>query len=349
MRYSTVYPFRLPESSIVCVYCAESFEESSAFRTHMDTEHKTFSSKNAFTTHCNESYVKADCTNIRCRLCYEPCETLEKMAIHLQVRHKKQIDPNSDLGVQPFKPDTLLCAICDAKQFNLRQLSRHTLTHFSRFTCDACGKSYATTSALQVHIKYAHMLSRRICRKCKSTFSSVEAQRKHLQESTTCWCHVCNMCGQRFMSWTMKQAHLTDAHGVPKRQHVCPVCNVKFADRKACRVHFKLTHTNDVFICSCCGLKFDTKRNLEEHQVTHTKEKLFPCTVCSKSFSRKKNLIQHLWIHSENKRFECKTCNKKFNQRVTWKHHMKSYHPEFVDFDTRWQNNNVKLYAENST
>lgn len=347
VRYSTVYPFKVPESCIVCVYCGESYEEPCTFRAHMDTEHEQFSSKIAFTGYCSERYIKADCTNIRCRICSESSETLEAIALHLQLQHNKKIDLDTQLGIQPFKPDKLLCAVCDAKQFDLRELSRHTQSHFSRITCDACGKSYSTTSALQVHIKYTHVMNKIMCRKCKSTFTSAEEQKKHLRESTRCWLHVCNVCGQRFMSWPIKQLHLVDVHGVPRRQHICPACGVQFADRKSCRAHFKLTHTSDVFICSCCGLKFETKKTLEEHQVTHTKEKLFPCTVCSKSFSRKKNLIQHLWIHSELKRFECKPCNKKFNQRVTWKHHMKSYHPELANFETQFQNNNVKLNVEN--
>ncbi|XP_013163619.1 PREDICTED: GDNF-inducible zinc finger protein 1 isoform X6 [Papilio xuthus] len=341
VKFATAYPFRLPEDAMVCVYCGESCDDPMEYRKHMDIEHQTFHVRMAF-VHCNEGYIKVDCTELRCRICLLSFDTIIDVAKHLKDVHQEKVDTNYEIGVYPFKleKDRLLCAICKLKSPCIRQLSRHIQTHFLKYTCDACGKSYATSTTLKHHITYSHTGEARICRKCKKTFSSLEAKRQHLVDTPKCWSHLCNVCGERFISWTLKQAHLAQVHGTPKRSHVCLECGETFLDRKKYRVHFKISHTDDNYVCSCCGLKFATKRNLEEHRVVHTKEKLFHCTVCSKSFPRKKNLVQHMWIHSEQKRFGCDLCNKQFNQRVSWKTHMKSYHPDLVNFET---NKNIKL------
>ncbi|XP_068625805.1 zinc finger protein 668-like isoform X7 [Battus philenor] len=342
VKYATAYPFRLPEDAMVCVYCCEGYEDPAEYRKHMDVEHQTFKLRMAF-IHCSEGYIKVDCTDLRCRICFERFDAIDDVARHLKEKHQENLNLNYEIGIQPFKleKDRLFCAICRLKSPCIRQLSRHIQTHFLKYTCEACGKSYATITALRHHITYSHTGENRICRKCKSTFGNLEAKRQHLAESRKCWSHLCNVCGERFMTWTLKQAHLTQVHGTQKRSHICPECGEMFFDRKKYRVHFKISHTDDNFVCSCCGMKFDTKRNLEEHRVVHTKEKLFPCPVCSKSFPRKKNLVQHMWIHSEQKRFGCDICNKQFNQRVSWKTHMKSYHPD-LNFEAT-KNNNVKI------
>ncbi|XP_045506026.1 PR domain zinc finger protein 5-like isoform X5 [Colias croceus] len=343
VKYTTLYPFRLPEEYMVCVYCCESFHDGPSYRKHMVDEHATFKVRMAF-AHVTEGFLKADITDLSCRICQVRLDTLENAASHLFDAHQKPLDVSQDLGIQPFRleGDKLMCALCPSKAICLRQLSRHTQSHFSKYTCEACGKSYSTITTLKHHITYSHSGGNRICRKCKITFDTLEAKREHINTSKKCWTNMCNICNERFVSWKSKQTHLSEVHGVSKKTYVCPECPEVFDDRKRYRTHFRLTHTEDVYICTCCGLKFDTKKNLDEHRVVHTKEKLFPCPVCSKSFPRKKNLIQHLWIHSELKRFGCTLCNKQFNQRVTWKSHMKSYHPDLEDYQDM-QNKNVKI------
>ncbi|XP_060809188.1 zinc finger protein 93 isoform X19 [Amyelois transitella] len=333
VQYTTAYPFKLPECSLVCVYCQESLATTD-FRIHMETQHEEFKIRVAF-AHLNEGYIKVDCTDLKCRTCLEKFDTVENAASHLVDAHKRQIDLNYDLGVQPFKfeTDQLKCAMCPKKFATLRTLSRHTQSHFRKCTCEMCGKSYLTTSSLQHHMRFIHSISseQRICEKCRTVFDSPEAKRKHVSESPKCWRYSCRICFERFMTSTLRNAHQKESHGIDKRSYVCPECKMVFPDMMRYRVHFKINHTDEFFACAC-GRKFESKYHLEKHSVTHTKERLFSCPECSKSFPRKHTLIGHMWIHSENKRFECKLCNKPFNQKVSWKTHMKSYHPELVDF-----------------
>ncbi|XP_063836970.1 zinc finger protein 16-like isoform X17 [Ostrinia nubilalis] len=335
LKYTTAYPFRLPECSVVCVYCNKTFTEPAVFRRHMDDEHEDFPLRHVFSHYYPIGYIKADCTELKCRLCLIKHEYLQNAAEHLLRDHNmSDLDLKCDLGIYPFKLDVdrYGCAMCDEKFGGLRALSKHVTKHFSQhmYTCESCGKSYATLSSLKAHITGSHVLGdQRYCRKCKSTFKTLEARRKHLAESPKCWNHVCRVCNKRFITWNQRKTHQVQEHGVQKHSYICPECGEIFFDGSAYNRHFKINHTNQNFACSDCGLKFENERRLEEHRVVHTKERLFPCTVCLKSFSRKKNLNQHMWIHMEHKRFECTFCNKQFNQRVSWRTHMKSYHPGF--------------------
>uniref|UniRef100_A0A1E1WJI5 C2H2-type domain-containing protein n=1 Tax=Pectinophora gossypiella TaxID=13191 RepID=A0A1E1WJI5_PECGO len=332
LEHATAYPFRLPEGFAVCVYCNDRFEDPSVFRKHMDDEHTTFKIYIAF-AHIHEGYIKADVTDLRCRLCQERSKSLEEIAQHLNSVHDQKINFEFDLGIQPYtiERDKWVCAMCDTKFNNLRSLSRHTAKHFVKFTCDSCGKSYSTSAGLNHHIMFSHISDgddKRFCRKCRTPCSSSEELRKHMESSKKCCQHVCNTCGERFATWTLKQTHLTESHSAPKKKYPCPECGQVFENAEAGRVHFKISHTNDHFQCSCCGRKFVTEYKLKRHMVSHTGEKEFECSVCFKAFPRKSTLDQHMWIHRAVKKWKCVACDKQFNQKVSWKTHMKAHHPE---------------------
>lgn len=247
MQYTTAYPFRLPECSIVCVFCCESFADSALFRRHMEAEHADFPIRCAF-AHIPEGYIKVDCTDLRCRLCSKQFDTLDSAAAHLVRDHSIQnLNLQYDLGMQPFKldDDRLMCAICSEKFSGLRSLSRHTQTHFLKFTCESCGKSYPTISSLQAHMRHSHIGNKRLCRKCKMTFKTLEARRKHLSESPQCWSHVCKVCGERFITWNQRLSHQAKVHGKQKRSHVCPECREIFVNSAKYRNHFKTCHSSN--------------------------------------------------------------------------------------------------------
>lgn len=331
LTHTTAYPFRLPDSEMQCVYCCTSFENPLDFRAHMRTDHRSYNMDTAF-AHCKyECYVKADCTELQCKLCSEMFDELEKIAIHLYEFHDKKINMNFELGILPFRleNDKMDCYYCSKNFSGIRQLSRHLASHYMKFTCELCGKSYISKTSLRQHMLFGHRGDAHICRKCKERFDSAEAYKQHMNESTACWMHVCNICGDRFRGWHLKESHLMDVHGRPSKTFRCRECDKVCESRKALRIHFKFSHTDEALICSYCGQKFDSKRFLDDHLPVHTQEKHFTCSVCAKPFARKKNLEQHMWIHREEKRFQCVTCNKKFNQRVSWRTHMKSHHPEY--------------------
>ncbi|XP_049704022.2 gastrula zinc finger protein XlCGF57.1 isoform X13 [Helicoverpa armigera] len=333
LTFATVYPFRLPETDLMCVYCCESYTDAALFRQHMKTEHDYFKVRTAFAHCAYDSYIKIDCTEMACKKCAQTFNRVEEFAHHLNEKHDEKINFDYQLGVNPFKfvQDRLMCGVCDINFPCMRQLSRHMSSHYRNFTCDCCGKSYTTNSGLQQHIRFSHIDKERICRKCRQTFSSLEAKKEHTINSPKCWMYQCYMCLQRFMTWSSKEEHLVQVHGQKKKSYSCPECSLSFTTRNKYRYHFNTTHAEINFTCPYCGRKFASKRYLEQHIVVHTGAKMFQCNVCSKAFPRKKNLAQHMWIHSEYKRFECRPCNKQFNQRVSYKSHMKGHHPEISE------------------
>lgn len=335
LKYTTVYPFRIPSTDMVCVFCGEAYSDPQNYREHMQAEHTQFIVNRAFFhTASNFEYLKVDCTEVKCRICKEPFEDLQSVAEHLVGKHGKSINLDAELGMQVFKlgEEKWVCAFCNVKVPSLRDLSRHTSRHYHKFTCEICGRSYINKEGLTKHIEIGHVDGKR-CVKCKKMFPSCKARREHMEQSRRCWPNMCPFCGERFLTKKLKVEHLSVVHGEQqKASHTCPECGQVFEKWRAYRVHFVITHTEHNYECPFCGIKFDTLRSYESHKVVHTKDKSFPCTFCSKAFGRKKNLLQHMWIHSEHKRFECKMCNKQFNQKVSWKTHMKSYHPELVDF-----------------
>ncbi|XP_049704024.2 zinc finger protein 431 isoform X14 [Helicoverpa armigera] len=331
IQFTTAYPFKLPESSMVCVYCCDSFPDPAVFRDHMRTEHQDFKVKMAF-NHVGEGAIKVDCTDLKCRICFETLNNIEQAAEHLYNIHCKNININHDLGLHPFKiyMNKYACAMCAEKFSTLALLSKHIHTHFVKYTCDTCGKSYAMYTSLQSHLRFTCFSgSQKIkCRKCKKVFLTLLERNNHLEKSLRCRQHVCNVCGDRFVTWNMKQNHMKTTHNVPQKSYTCPECDIVFKKRDYLRSHFITAHTDDYYECSYCEKRFDSETNLKRHLVIHTGERNFICSVCSKAFPRKSTLDQHMWIHSEVKKHECKMCDKTFNQRVSWRTHMKSRHPE---------------------
>ncbi|XP_030033851.2 gastrula zinc finger protein XlCGF57.1 isoform X14 [Manduca sexta] len=327
MAHATAYPFRLPDACIMCIFCGKEYANSSHFRQHMEADHADFRVKSVF-LHCTNGYIKADCTDLRCKLCSDTYSTLKAMAHHLCDVHKKNLFLAGDLGIQPYKfsEEKFLCGICDSNFPGLRQLSRHMSSHFKNFTCEECGKCFTTKNILQGHLRLSHYKEDRICRKCKQTFSSLEAKREHVVSTSDCWEYHCSRCLQRFMSYKDRERHMIEVHKKTKPIHSCPECKDTFLSKYTYRVHFATNHAKDSISCSECGKKFPNQRELDKHSVVHTHIKNYKCDVCSKMFARKKNLLQHMWIHSEYKRFECVPCKKKFNQKVSYRTHMKNHH-----------------------
>lgn len=294
----------------------------------MNDEHTTFKIKIAF-DHVHEGHIKTDITDLRCRLCSEKLETLQKATDHLGKVHNVTFHLDDDLGVTPFILRDMIwsCALCPKKFTALRSLSRHTITHFCKFTCDSCGRAYFVSSALKQHLKVCVLGDQKVCAKCHKTFKTYDERRRHWKASPQCWSYMCIDCGERFLTSTLRNLHRQEVHGTQAATHACSECKEEFPKIHKLRAHFIIAHTNEYLSCTC-GKRFATKKSLDLHSVIHNKQKMFPCVDCPKTFATKKNLTQHMWIHSKNKRFECVPCNKQFNQRVSWKTHVKSYHPE---------------------
>lgn len=217
-------------------------------------------------------YVKAELSDLKCRLCSQSFDSLNLIAEHLRDVHKKLVDLQFQLGLMPYllKDKGWNCAVCSRTLPSLCSLNKHTITHFLNYVCDACGKSYISATGLAQHVKTKHVNEcNAFCKRCQKTFPSMEARIQHHKSEKKCMPHCCSKCPERFPKWDLKQRHLLEVHGIAKKSHECPKCGINFAVRRTFSDHFKKCHSHDLLICMYCGLKFATGSRLNRHLVKH--------------------------------------------------------------------------------
>lgn len=244
VQYATVFPFRIPESAMLCVFCCESREDPEEFRKHMMADHKEFNVKVAF-YHLNvyRKQLKADCTDLRCRLCPAAFTELEDIAAHLRDDHNKEILPGRfGLEVYKFGPVKWVCAYCHARFKCIRGLSRHTASHNRYIACPHCSKTYSKKSDLDVHVLNIHSTDQFRCRKCGDVFPTTKLRLDHVRESEQCWPYKCHLCEERLFNYGTKLEHLRSKHGHVAPGFKCSVCPLQFKKRRQYRDHFIKAH-----------------------------------------------------------------------------------------------------------
>lgn len=320
-----MYPFKIKEGKIQCLFCKNVFSDPSLFRVHVDCERPTVNIVDLYRAVRNpNNLTRVDITNLRCKKCIGTFPCLTSLVRHLVKIHDIKIDLNYDFGFVPLllENERFVCIVCK-KSFNSRlTLYRHTGTHFMRYKCIKCSKMCASPSQLRDHL----LCHGYYCRRCKKKFASADERKQHFKlKQCKPYC-ICSECGGEFSCWEHKQLHMETIHGHAKAIHRCHVCNMEFRTRIAVYHHFKVHHTED-HKCEHCGQSYPTKATLRDHVVSHTGAKPFPCTVCGKSFSKLKVLRDHVKIHDDSKKMSCTACGKLFVGKPKLRNHMKARHP----------------------
>ncbi|XP_013193804.1 zinc finger protein 878 isoform X22 [Amyelois transitella] len=272
IRNTTAYPFRVNDKSILCVYCQDLFDDPDIFRHHMDQEHIDFSLKVAFNNLPKSEFIKADLTNLKCRLCTVNFDDLDSAAEHLSSMHKQTLTKDGKLGVMPYylKRDEYSCAVCDKNFPSLFHLNRHTITHFLSFVCHVCGSSYVASTGLLRHVRSKHQDYEVPCKKCGKKFPTMEAKEKHRRTEKQCMPYCCFKCNERFLDWKTRKRHMEAAHGQSKKVYRCRDCDLTFNNEGTYYDHFKLQHSADCASCKHCGMKFLSLYRLKRHISKHS-------------------------------------------------------------------------------
>ena len=133
-----------------------------------------------------------------------------------------------------------------------------------KYTCNECGKQYATSSNLSRH---------------KQTHRSLESASAK----------KCPHCDKVYVSMPALSMHIL-THDL---KHTCPICSKSFSRPWLLQGHIRSHSGEKPYGCAHCGKAFADRSNLRAHMQTHSSFKHYKCKRCDKTFALKSYLNKH--------------------------------------------------------
>ncbi|XP_075988989.1 uncharacterized protein LOC142984967 [Anticarsia gemmatalis] len=313
-----------------CCYCEEQFPEANTLKKHTTDTHKDLTKAEFMGVKFADYAVKLDITNLICKICNSPIDTLEQVMQHLKQEHKKNIYMDIPNHIIPFKFDTevLRCYMCSNVFNKFKALLEHMHVHYRNYICDVCDAGFINNHGITNH-KMAHKLGSFQCQFCPKVFKTTRTKNSH-ERTVHIHAHYiykCPYCNEKFYNIKYKYSHMEEKHGTKPTVYKCNACDKIFNNANHFRSHTRRDHLLERrFKCLECDKAFFTKKSLSSHEVTHSGTREFQCDVCLKCYGRKKTLREHMRIHNDEKRFKCEHCGQAFVQKCSMKAHLKSKH-----------------------
>lgn len=326
---SNVTPFRWKTGFFYCASCELASAEFDVIKQHTLTHFHQTESRSIFN---KQIYLKVEVTGLKCELCSESIEDIEKLFEHLIEQHNKPLIKDYGIGVLPFviSGSEYNCIKCDESFKFFSHLNKHANIHYPNTVCPLCGKSFVYRHRMQTHMKTHEIdgtgTEQLKCPKCDLTFTTRYERAKHVAKHNI-YKNRCQYCNESFKSHPAKLKHLREFHD-KKINYPCSFCPAVFG---AC--NFRTKHVAQVhkvektYSCELCPFASVTSSQLRAHMIKHSGEKKHQCQVCKKAYARRYTLREHMRIHENDRRFACMYCNSAFVQKCSLKSHMKTHHP----------------------
>lgn len=324
LRWSKICLFKHRESLFICIFCEEGYLDPEDLRKHY-TEHGDLHLGIVLRTISGMGMVellKADVTDVGCKLCDSHIDKLDDLLTHLIEKHNKKIDKD-DLGFIPYKLnlDKYECALCDFSYTEFKDLNKHMKVHL-KFFCDLCGSGFGDAKRLKKHGR-SHASGSVPCKTCHKVFRTHHAMRDHYEYAhMKLKKHVCPKCPAKFSNHFQRLKHLAEVHKVELRQYQCDYCQKTFKQKTTLTTHICSIHLNiSRHPCALCDAEYYSKGCLMKHLITHSGVRNYKCTLCTKAYGRKTHLVKHMKTHTRvkkvvkyNKKYECPICQKNCNR-----------------------------------
>ncbi len=244
---------------------------------------------------------------------------------------------------------------------NHPQSSKH-----SRYTCEACGKTFQYRSQLDIHYTSEKKFK---CSECHKYYCSKHTLEKHIKTiHRRCVNYPCSLCEKSFTSQGHLNRHIKDVHE-KKKTFTCTVCKKTFAQKANCQFHIRNDHQKSKLLtCQYCGKRYSKEAWCLQHMEkcdknNHGKVKIksikdaeypstdrfmeFSCTQCTKIFRTETELENHVKEDhmetsdrnkskntndndhdSDFKPIRCTDCPKTFQRQAWLDKHMKKHHTD---------------------
>lgn len=328
LQNSRICPFKWEKNTFICMYCPELYTDPAELRKHNQIHEDIKMTQISRALGTKPELVKADITDVSCKLCDATIDCFDTLKIHLIKKHKHNSCLKSDDGILPFKLNqgSFKCGTCDEDFPEYMTLYRHFKNHFQTYICEQCGSGFVSHGALQSH--YAtHETGSYSCNECGKVFRSKRYMLAHENiVHSKAKTNRCPHCHETFMYYIQKLNHLSSVHGIKVKEFKCDICPSVFITKGWLNKHTR-THSNEkTHACVVCDARFGSKRTLKGHMLKHTVEKSHHCGVCQKSFKTKSTLVTHMRIHLNDKRFACNVCGVSFVQKCSLKQHGRTHH-----------------------
>ncbi|EAT46670.1 AAEL002153-PA, partial [Aedes aegypti] len=164
-----------------------------------------------------------------------------------------------------------------------------------KIECGLCGKQYDSWK-MKAHMNEHERKKPYQCDQlgCSSAFSGVDLLNRHKKLWHSDYFYKsCSTCGKKCKTQGIYKTHIS-YHEEP--QLPCEVCGKLMRNKRSMWKHMKSHQTpeNREHVCEVCNKRFAVAYTLRVHKRIHTNEKPFPCGNCGKQFQYNCLLKNHL-------------------------------------------------------